>query len=483
MREAIATVRRRGPGRLHRARARRRAAQLLALSDLGIDAAEGRRRAEAAIADGSAWRRTSGGSRRRAATQRSTRSRPPPSSTGRSRARGLRRRALSAMRGRRRRTASSAPAAARRRTRSTTRSGSSASVSAGTGSRPASRSRRSTRETMLPPNEAALRCSRPTRSRDEPPPSAAGRTRSARVARRAAARARPSHPWTLAGYAGAVPELPEVETIRRRLGRAARGPRFERVEIFDPRLDASRRPGRGRGRARGRARGGGRSSRQVFGCSVREWSDAPDSPPDDGERCCTSATGRPLARTRTGVLLSHLDNGSDVAYRDVRRFGTWLLLEPGRARRRTSRLATRRRAARPRHFTTARLGERTRGPARAGEGGAARPAHGRRHREHLRRRGALAGAHPSAADRPGRSSRGEIRALHRGNPRGARGGHRAPGRDACATTGPRRRRGPNAARVQRLRTRGGAVPAVRRADRKDSRGWPRNVVLPARASA
>src|SRR3954466_16288403 len=24
-----------------------------------------------------------------------------------------------------------------------------------------------------------------------------------------------------------------------------------------------------------------------------------------------------------------LDNGSDVAYRDVRRFGTWLLLEPG----------------------------------------------------------------------------------------------------------------------------------------------------------
>ena len=30
-----------------------------------------------------------------------------------------------------------------------------------------------------------------------------------------------------------------------------------------------------------------------------------------------------------------LDNGSDVAYRDVRRFGTWELLEPGRARART----------------------------------------------------------------------------------------------------------------------------------------------------
>ena len=29
------------------------------------------------------------------------------------------------------------------------------------------------------------------------------------------------------------------------------------------------------------------------------------------------------------MLFSRLDNGSDVAYRDVRRFGTWLLLEPG----------------------------------------------------------------------------------------------------------------------------------------------------------
>ena len=29
------------------------------------------------------------------------------------------------------------------------------------------------------------------------------------------------------------------------------------------------------------------------------------------------------------VVKKELDNGSDVAYRDVRRFGTWLLLEPG----------------------------------------------------------------------------------------------------------------------------------------------------------
>ena len=44
--------------------------QLLALSDLGIDDAEGRRRAEAAVADGSRRRRpASAGSRRRAATR------------------------------------------------------------------------------------------------------------------------------------------------------------------------------------------------------------------------------------------------------------------------------------------------------------------------------------------------------------------------------------------------------------------------------
>jgi formamidopyrimidine-DNA glycosylase len=34
-------------------------------------------------------------------------------------------------------------------------------------------------------------------------------------------------------------------------------------------------------------------------------------------------------RYRRAVV--RLDNGSDVAYRDVRRFGTWLLLEPGEA--------------------------------------------------------------------------------------------------------------------------------------------------------
>ena len=48
------TAPRRGPGRLRRVRARR-VARLLALSDMGIDVAEARRRAETAVGDGSAF--------------------------------------------------------------------------------------------------------------------------------------------------------------------------------------------------------------------------------------------------------------------------------------------------------------------------------------------------------------------------------------------------------------------------------------------
>jgi pyrimidine-nucleoside phosphorylase len=66
IREAVATLRGNGPTDL-RELVLSAAAQLLALSDLGVDAGEGRRRAEAAIADGSAaaayarWIRAQGG--------------------------------------------------------------------------------------------------------------------------------------------------------------------------------------------------------------------------------------------------------------------------------------------------------------------------------------------------------------------------------------------------------------------------------------
>jgi len=123
-----------------------------------------------------------------------------------------------------------------------------------------------------------------------------------------------------------VPELPEVETVRARLAPVLTGRTFERVEIHDPRL-------------------------------VRPYEPAEVAAELEGERvAAVERRGKYLIfRFESGrVLLIHLrmtgslrhasghlaedphrravvklDNGSDVAYRDVRRFGTWLLLEPG----------------------------------------------------------------------------------------------------------------------------------------------------------
>ena len=124
-----------------------------------------------------------------------------------------------------------------------------------------------------------------------------------------------------------MPELPEVETVRRRLSPALEGRRFQRVEIGDARL-------------------------------VRPYEPDAVAAELTGERVSSlERRGKYLIfRFESGrVLLVHLrmtgslrhapggsleadphrravvrlDDGSDVAYRDVRRFGTWLLLEPG----------------------------------------------------------------------------------------------------------------------------------------------------------
>jgi len=123
-----------------------------------------------------------------------------------------------------------------------------------------------------------------------------------------------------------VPELPEVETIRLALEPHLVGRRLERVEIHDPRL-------------------------------VRPFEPIAVANELEGER--VSALERRgkylIVRFESGrALLIHLrmtgslrhaaagsladdphrravvtlDDGSDVAYRDVRRFGTWRLVEP-----------------------------------------------------------------------------------------------------------------------------------------------------------
>jgi formamidopyrimidine-DNA glycosylase len=124
-----------------------------------------------------------------------------------------------------------------------------------------------------------------------------------------------------------MPELPEVETIRQKLEPRLVGRRFDRVEIGDPRL-------------------------------VRPFEPDAVAAELEGER--VSALERRgkylIVRFESGrALLIHLrmtgslrhavngtlvedphrravvklDDGSDVAYRDVRRFGTWQLLEAG----------------------------------------------------------------------------------------------------------------------------------------------------------
>jgi formamidopyrimidine-DNA glycosylase len=154
-----------------------------------------------------------------------------------------------------------------------------------------------------------------------------------------------------------MPELPEVESVRRQLEPALVGRRLESVTIHDARL-------------------------------VRPYEPAEVAAELEGERAvAVERRGKYLVvRFESGrVLLIHLrmtgsllhaaagslqedphrravvrlDDGSDVAYRDVRRFGTWLLLEPGEAEPYLSERV----GDEPLDvlFTAARLGERLAG--------------------------------------------------------------------------------------------------------------------------
>jgi formamidopyrimidine-DNA glycosylase len=124
-----------------------------------------------------------------------------------------------------------------------------------------------------------------------------------------------------------VPELPEVETVRARLEPVLVGRRFERVEILDPRVTRPVDP------------------QEVAAELEGEVVEAVDR---RGKYLVVRfETGRVLLiHLRMTGTLRHvgdgapehdphlrvvvtLDDGSDVIYRDVRRFGTWLLLEPG----------------------------------------------------------------------------------------------------------------------------------------------------------
>jgi formamidopyrimidine-DNA glycosylase len=154
-----------------------------------------------------------------------------------------------------------------------------------------------------------------------------------------------------------VPELPEVETIRQKLEPHLVGRRFDRVEINDSRLVRPFEPLAVAAELEGeRVSALERRGKYLI---VRF---------DSGRALLIHlrmtgslrhASGGKLADDSHRRAVVRLDDGSDLAYRDVRRFGTWQLLEPGEL----EPYLDRRLGVEPleRSFTARRLGERLEG--------------------------------------------------------------------------------------------------------------------------
>jgi formamidopyrimidine-DNA glycosylase len=155
-----------------------------------------------------------------------------------------------------------------------------------------------------------------------------------------------------------MPELPEVETIRLALQPHVVGRTFERVDIDDPRLVRPFEP---------LAVGAELEGERVAALQRRGKYLIVRFESGRALLIHLRMTGS-LRHVAAGGKLSddphrravvRLDDGSDVAYRDVRRFGTWQLLEPHEV----DEYLGRRLGGEPlaRTFTATRLGERLAG--------------------------------------------------------------------------------------------------------------------------
>jgi formamidopyrimidine-DNA glycosylase len=123
-----------------------------------------------------------------------------------------------------------------------------------------------------------------------------------------------------------VPELPEVETVRRRLAPALEGRLFEHVEITDARLTRPDDPFEIARELEGeRVTKMDRRGKYLI---VRFESGRALLIHLRMTGSLRHAQGGELEDDAHRRAVVNLDDGSDVAYRDVRRFGTWLLLEP-----------------------------------------------------------------------------------------------------------------------------------------------------------
>jgi formamidopyrimidine-DNA glycosylase len=134
-----------------------------------------------------------------------------------------------------------------------------------------------------------------------------------------------------------MPELPEVETVRARLEPKLVGRRFERVEIFDSRLTRPDDPARVAAELEGERvaaldrRGKYLIVRFVSGrvllIHLRMTGQLLLANGRDGIASDALDGGPPPAEDVHRRAVVRLDDGSDVNYRDVRRFGTWQLIE------------------------------------------------------------------------------------------------------------------------------------------------------------
>lgn len=131
---------------------------------------------------------------------------------------------------------------------------------------------------------------------------------------------------TLVATLRAVPELPEVETIRTGLAPVLTGRRIEEARIFDARLTRPDPPEEVEARLAGQ---------RVEGVLRRGKYLIVELSSGDHLLVHLRMTGSFRYGGRDGLAADPhrravvtLDDGSDVAYRDVRRFGTWVVLGP-----------------------------------------------------------------------------------------------------------------------------------------------------------
>ena len=124
-----------------------------------------------------------------------------------------------------------------------------------------------------------------------------------------------------------MPELPEVETVRRRLEPSFVGRRLERVEILDARLTRPHDPLEVAAELTGERVSALDRRGKYLVVRLESGRALLIHLRMTGSLLHVPAGAGPEADPHRRAIVT-LDDGSAVVYRDVRRFGTWLLTEP-----------------------------------------------------------------------------------------------------------------------------------------------------------